>query len=274
MEIKNNKLIVVLGMHRSGTSAITRGLQVMGVRLGNRLMPPLEGNNPKGFFEDIDLNAMNIEMLSVIDSDWCHLAAIDSIDIQILRKQGYFLRASELLRQKVSGASVFGFKDPRVAKLLPFWKCVFSHCQINVSYVLALRNPLSVVKSLAKRDGIDAEQSYLLWLGHVITSLTGSAGDKRVIVDYDRLMRSPDQELMRIAKCTDLEIDPTELQSYKSEFLDQGLRNSVYDVNDLLSDAACPPLVREMYAVLLDVGSDKTQIEDPKFQKLIKHWAD
>jgi GT2 family glycosyltransferase len=272
MEMKNNKLIVVLGMHRSGTSAITRGLQVMGVRLGNRLIPPMEGNNPKGFFEDIDLNALNIEMLSAIYSDWCHLAAIDSIDVEILRKQGYFLFAIELLKQKVSAAPVFGFKDPRVAKLLPFWKEVIRHCQINVSYVLAVRNPLSVVKSLSKRDGIDAEQSYLLWLGHVITSLTGSAGDKRVIVDYDRLMLSPDRELMRIAKCTDLEIDPTELQSYKSDFLDQGLRNTVYDVNDLLSDAACPPLVREMYAVLLDVGSDKTQIEDPKFQKLIKHW--
>ena len=157
MKVKNDKLIVVLGMHRSGTSAITRGLQAMGVRLGNRLMPALEGNNPKGFFEDIDLNALNIEILSAIDSDWCHLAAIDSIDIQILRKQGYFLRASELLRQKISGASVFGFKDPRVAKLLPFWKCVFSHCQINVSYVWRCwRNPLSVVKSLGKRDGIDA----------------------------------------------------------------------------------------------------------------------
>src|SRR5665647_3705297 len=65
--IRPQKLIVVLGMHRSGTSAVTRGLQVMGVGLGDRLMPGLEGNNAKGFWEDIDLNALNIEMMSSID---------------------------------------------------------------------------------------------------------------------------------------------------------------------------------------------------------------
>ncbi len=274
MEMKNNKLIVVLGMHRSGTSAITRGLQVVGVRLGDRMMPPVEGDNAKGYWEDIDLNALNIEMLRTIDSDWYHLSAIDAIDVEILRKQGYFLRAIELLRQKVASATVFGFKDPRVAKLLPFWKEVFSHCQFDVSYLLAVRHPLSVVKSLAKRSGFETEQSYLLWLGHVITSLTGSAGDKRVLVDYDRLMQLPDRELMRIAKCTGLEIDSTELQSYKSEFLDQGLRHTVYELNDLLLDDTCPPIVREIYAALLDVASEKIKFEDLELQNEVVRWSD
>ena len=57
-------------MHRSGTSAITRGLQVMGVELGDNLMPALKGDNDKGYWEDIDLNALNIEMLSAIGSRW------------------------------------------------------------------------------------------------------------------------------------------------------------------------------------------------------------
>ena len=65
----NGRLIVVLGMHRSGTSAITRGLQVMGVELGDRMMPPVEGNNSKGFWEDLDLYALNIEILNNIGSD-------------------------------------------------------------------------------------------------------------------------------------------------------------------------------------------------------------
>ncbi|MFA5924755.1 MAG: rhamnan synthesis F family protein [Methylococcaceae bacterium] len=274
MKIKNNKLIVVLGMHRSGTSAITRGLQVMGVELGDRLMPPFEDNNPKGFWEDIDLNELNIEMLNAIDSDWYHLAAIGSIDVEILRKEGYFLRAAELLRQKVGSAPIFGFKDPRVAKLLPFWKEVFSHCQFDVSYVMAMRHPLSVVKSLAKRDGIEAGQSYLLWLVHVITSLTSSAGDKRVFVDYDRLMQSPDYELNRIAKHLNLKIDLTELQNYKAEFLDQGLRHTVYELNDLLLDDTCPPIVCEVYASLLDVASKKTKVDEVELQSKLVRWLD
>ncbi|MBW6521013.1 MAG: hypothetical protein K0A99_08410 [Desulfoarculaceae bacterium] len=272
--MKNNKLIVVLGMHRSGTSAITRGLQVMGVGLGDRMMPPIEGINSKGFWEDIDLNALNVEMLNAIDSDWFHLAAIGSIDVESLHEQGYYVRAVELLRQKVNSVPIFGFKDPRVAKLLPFWKGVFSYCQFDVSYVLVVRHPLSVIESLAKRDCFEAEQSYLLWLGHVITSLTESAGGKRVFVDYDRMMQSPERELSRIAKALDLEVDSTELQIYKNDFLDQALRHTVYELNDLLLDDTCPPIVSEIYAALLDVASENSKFDDLELQNKVLRWSD
>ncbi len=153
---KEKKLIVVLGMHRSGTSAITRGLQVLGASLGERLMPAIEGINDKGFFEDIEINAFNIELLSVIKSDWFYLSPVKEFQLEKLRREGYFLRAVALIQEKIKSEDIFAFKDPRVAKLLPFWKEVFSHCQINVNYVLALRHPLSVVNSLAKRDGFAA----------------------------------------------------------------------------------------------------------------------
>ena len=269
----DHKLIVVLGMHRSGTSAITRGLQVMGVSLGETLYGPLKEVNVKGFWEDIYLNDLDVEMLNTLGRDWHRLTAINRRDVEMLRNNGYFLRAVELLRQKVSSAPVFGLKDPRLTKLLPFWEEVFNHCQFYVGYVLAVRHPLSVVKSLSKRDSFDAEKGYLLWLGHVINSLTGSGSNKRVVVDYDLMMQSPDQELYRIAKTFGLTIDPIQLQIYKSEFLDQGLRHTVYQLNDLSLDAACPPLVREVYAALLDVASDKLQIDDPAFHKMIQHWA-
>jgi hypothetical protein len=273
MKIKSNKLVVVLGMHRSGTSAITRGLQVMGVALGDRMMPPSPSVNAKGFWEDIDLNALNIELLKAVDSDWQRLTAIDPIDVGVLRKHGYFLRAVELLRTKIHDIPVFGFKDPRVAKLLPFWKEVFTHCQLDVNFVVAIRNPLSVVKSLAKRDGIEPIQSYLLWLGHVIASLTGSAGSKRVLVDYDRLMQSTDDELNRMAKYLGLEVDPVESEQYSTEFLDGELRHTIYDLNDLMLDDACPPIVREVYGDLLDVASERKSFHCVELNKKIMRWS-
>ena len=274
MQIQRNKLVVVLGMHRSGTSTITRGLQTMGVALGDRMMPPVPGNNPKGFWEDIDLNALNIELLRCVDSDWQNLSAIDSTDVGVLRKQGYFLRAVELLREKVRSVPVFGFKDPRVAKLLPFWKDVFTHCRVEANFVVVVRNPLSVAKSLAKRDGIETARSYFLWLGHVITSLTGSADDKRVLVDYDRFMQAPELELNRIAKHLGLEIDATELCGYEADFLDQSLRHTIFDLNDLLLDETCPPLAREIYSTLLDVASEKAKFRGVEFKKKVTRWAD
>jgi len=272
--MKNSRLIVVLGMHRSGTSALTRGLQVMGVRLGDRMIPPIEGNNSKGFWEDIDLNNLNTAILRSIGSSWNHLEPITLNDVETLRNKGYFLRAFELLRQKVGDAPVFGVKDPRIPKLLPFWKGVFSHCQFDVSYILAVRHPLSVAKSLGKRDGFDSGKSYLLWLGHVLTSLTDIVGEKRVVVDYDRLMESPDREMIRIAKCVNLEIDPKALQFYKTEFLDQGLRHTVYDPDDLLLDNACPPIVHEVYTALLDVAADKANLDDVELQEKVARWSE
>jgi|GEM_PF-427217 len=271
--VEKNKLIVVLGMHRSGTSAITRGLKVIGVELGDNLLNPVAEDNKTGYWEDFDIQTLNIEMLSVIENDWHYLTPIQATDIEVLREKGYFLRAVELLRQKMDDAPVFGFKDPRVAKLFLFWKEVFSQFQLDVSYVLTLRHPLSVAKSLAKRNGFDTEKSYLLWLGHVIASLSGTVGEKCVLIDYDRLMQSPDFELNRIAKQLDLEIRPAELKIYKSEFLNDGLRHTLYDLNALLLDKACPPLVREIYVTLLDVALDKKKIDDSSLQKKVNIWA-
>ena len=272
--MSNARLIVVLGMHRSGTSAVTRGLQTMGVELGNRLMPAVEENNEKGFWEDIDLNTLNIEMLEAIGSDWYHLAPVEHIDVVQLIEKGFRDRAVELLRRKTDNVRVFGYKDPRVAKLMPFWEDVFSHCELDVDYVLVVRHPLSVARSLAKRDNIGTEQSYLLWLGYVVACLSAVAESVRVVVDYDCLMQSPEKELKRLAKNLDLTIDMAELKSYTYEFLDEGLRHTVFGLNDLMLDENCPPVVREVYLSLSDVAKDKTRLGEVTLMDRIGNWAD
>lgn len=271
---KEKRLIVVLGMHRSGTSAVTRSLQVMNVALGDNLMPALKDVNDAGFWEDLDIYTLNDELLNSIGSSWHHLSPIQHVDVDTLRTNDGFAKASTLLQQKLGKNEVFGFKDPRTAKLLPFWKEVFNECRVDVSYVLVVRHPLSVIKSLRKRDDFDAEKSYFLWLNHIVTSLSGSIGSKRVLVDYDKLMSFPKHELYRMANRLNLKIDPAELQRYESEFLNEALRHSLHEINDLRADDACPPLVREIYAALLDVASDKTDIDDPALQHLTGCWAD
>lgn len=267
------RLITILGMHRSGTSAITRGLNVLGVELGDRLMPPKEGNNAKGFFEDIDLNALNTEMLQTLGSDWHYLAPIEPGNVESLHQKGYFLRAVDLLRQKTADVSTFGFKDPRLSKLLPFWQQVFAHCGFDTGYVLAIRNPLSVAQSLAKRDGFNHEKSYMLWLGHVLASLSHTEAHSRVLVDYDHFLDAPQKSMEILSKRLALRLDPQALQFYQSEFLDKGLRHTLYDINDLAKDQACPPLVQELYAALLDSSRDIKQIDQPAFHARTALWV-
>ncbi|MEE9425926.1 MAG: hypothetical protein V3V18_13275 [Methylococcales bacterium] len=273
MDIKTQRVIAVLGMHRSGTSAISRAMRVFGIELGERLIPPIKDNNSKGFWEDFDILAINIEILNQLEWSWYHLGPINAGHVDFLRKKGILSRAAKVLEQKVGDAPVFGFKDPRVAKLLPFWHVVFEQCKFNVSYIITVRHPLSVAMSLTKRDDLDQTSAYLLWLGHVIPSLSSTANSSRVLVDFDRLIEQPDRELNRIATQLNLTVNSRELHEYKSEFLDKGLQHTVYCTKELDLDNQCPQLVREVYTTLLKVASDQLQLDDSKLLSLVDCWT-
>src|SRR5690606_11427368 len=132
----------------------------------------------------------------------------------------------------------------------PFWQSVFAHCAIQPLYLLALRNPLSVVKSLQKRDGMDAEQSYFLWIEHLLTCLPAIVDHGGLIVDYDQLMESAPAEIKRIAGHFGLTIEEDKLRDYQQSFLDKDLRHTAYKQEDLLLDQACPQLAQNIYREL------------------------
>lgn len=269
--IKQKRLIVVLGMHRCGTSAITRGLQVLGVDLGNRLMPLDSGNNDKGFWEDIDINALNVEMLNALNNDWHHLTLIGQQDMDLLKREGFFIRAAELIQQKTINTTLFGFKDPRISKLLPFWKEVFDNANYHVSYVLATRHPISVALSLAKRNGIDMEKSHLLWLIHMVKSLSGIINSNYLVVDYDKLMQDADHELNRIATKFDLKIDASEFESFKSEFLDENLRHALFTYEDLMHHDRTSDFLGDVFTTLTNMSVDY-QIDRDELKRKTEIW--
>lgn len=270
--IKDRKLIVVLGMHRGGTSAITRGLQAVGATFGDNLLDPHK-DNPKGYWEDRDIFNLDIEMLQAVKQDWSHIAPLEPHQVELLHRQGYFLRAVELLRAKTSNIPVFAFKDPRVTKLMPFWKEVFSHCQFNTRYLLVVRHPLSVVNSLLKRNNFRIERSYFLWLSQMLSGLANTNGQKRILVDYDRLLFDPAKEVTRIARSFDLEVDQAELENFAVNFLDQGLRHTCFTLEDMKLDTNCPQMVSDVYRHLLEVAADQLALEDPSLQEQLSQWG-
>lgn len=269
----NRKLVVVLGMHRSGTSAITRGLQAVGVGLGDKLMPPLAGVNEKGFWEDLEIVDLNVEMLATLKSDWHFLSAITSADVETLRAKGYVDRAAALLNTKLAQSPVYGFKDPRTSKLLPFWVEVFREIGVQPHYVLAIRNPLSIEKSLSKRDAFDPKKSYLLWIDHVVTSLAYAEHERMLVVDYDRLMQDPDSQMNRVAHFLGTKIDAQDLRLYKTEFLDTNLRHTVFGLADLQADPNWPPLLQEVYTTLLSASEDDSINGGRPPEALTNKWA-
>ncbi len=264
-------IIVVLGMHRSGTSATTRGLQVLGVELGNRLMAPTPGVNDKGFWEDLDICALNIAILKELGQDWHTLAPLCQKELASDRILSLKAQAAAVLHEKLEKNPVFGIKDPRLSRLLPFWKPIFDYLKVRASYVIVLRNPLSVIDSIKKRDGFPIEKIYYLWLEHCLSSFLETAGASRVVIDYDLLMDQPQTELRRIARALGLRFvaDSDALREYQGLFLEEALRHTRYSAEDLSLDVAAPKEVKKLYRILMSLSRDELRPDSPDILRAI-----
>ena len=259
------RVILVLGMHRSGTSSLTCALTTMGVNLGNNLLPPLAGVNPRGFFEDVEFLSLNVKILDFLKSDWHHLSPLQGNYITELASAGLLNEACKLVCRKFETTHLFGLKDPRIPKLLEFWKFVFDKCDISISYVICVRSPLAVADSLNHRDRLPEEKSLHLWLDHTLNSFSHTHSQDRVVVDYDRLLVAPRFELGRISKHLGLELKEDLAKTYISEFLDSSLRNSCRVLDEGIDFRSITSLVRRTYSISLSAASDQVDINDHSF---------
>lgn len=275
------KLVIVLGMHRSGTSAITRGLQVLGVDLGESLMPAASGNNEKGFFEDADIVSLNDRILGQAGRSW---SSLESIPAEMLTGPEYFdlrAEATAMLVAKLRSRERLGLKDPRLCMLMPFWKCVLDDLDVDVSFVIALRNPLAVARSLRARDGIVIEKGVALWGQHMLSAARATAGHQRVFVSFDHLMNNAVGELQRIAEKLDLPfpgVDSPEIQDYETNFLEDGLRHQLISDRELRRSGRASEIVADLFEKFLAMAEPaapgRLPNKDLDIEDLIHRFAD
>ena len=258
-------IVVVLGMHRSGTSVITKALETLGVNLGQNLLPAKKDNN-KGFFEDKDIYELNVTLLKALGHDWHTLSPVQPNELLNSSVSCFLDQAMDILRSKLVHTNLYCMKDPRIPRLLPFWLRVFSQLDARVSYVIACRNPLSVARSLKKRDGFDLEKGYILWLEHTLRSLTGTAGMTRVVVDYDCLMDKPVRELQRMANVLELEFDADahSVKKFQGKFLESSLCHTRYQQIDLGKDVLVPDDVKELHGILSKLADNSLSFDVPQ----------
>lgn len=245
--------VFVLGMHRSGTSALTRGLEVLGIELGNNLKEPVAADNEKGFFEDWALSIINDDLLALRGGQWDSLFTDEPGRETTDAVNALKLRALAAIDKEFGAARYFGFKDPRTCRTMPFWKDVLARAGIAPFYIIAFRNPLNVAKSLEKRDAMPRERAYYLWLLHTLSAIRNTEGENRVFVEYDDVVSNPRAVLEQIVAMIDdpqLAVDEAALRTYDREFLDPGLQHNRERASSLSLDNACPDLVRDVYAAL------------------------
>jgi GT2 family glycosyltransferase len=182
--------LVVLGMHRSGTSALTGMLHHLGVALGDRLMVATP-DNPRGYWEHLDVMRVDERLMAALGWTWDDIRPLPSGFENGEPSRAAMQELTAILLRDFAGATLWGFKDPRLCRLLPLWTALFTAERVEPRYLLALRHPLDVIASLQARDGMSAERAALLWLGHVLDAERATRGQRRAIVHYEELVGGP-----------------------------------------------------------------------------------
>ncbi|MBF0506790.1 MAG: hypothetical protein HQL09_08135 [Nitrospirae bacterium] len=252
------RAICILGMHRSGTSAITRSVNFLGAFLGEEDDICTYGpDNPTGFWESLELRLFNERLLYHLKTSW---------DTSLPLDEGWHLREDlqpfrneliDLIKKKFSDRNLWAWKDPRTSLLFPLWKDVLKELDIELLCVYAIRNPLDVARSLKKRNGFSCDKGFCLWLNYNISMLMAILTVPTVFVSYDRLLNNWESELRRCAETLKISWpkDDASLREKMNYFIRPDLRHSASMVTDLKKMDAPGPIV-ELYEFLLNLSED------------------
>ncbi|MFA6031471.1 MAG: hypothetical protein WC889_01040 [Myxococcota bacterium] len=179
--------ILVLGMHRSGTSAITRVLNLLGCVLPDKLIGAGDGNE-LGHWESVAAVTLNNEILVSAGSSWEDWGPINEDWRASALRAAMLDRVADVVNGHAALGPLFALKDPRLCRLADLWLEGMAAAGVEPLAILMLRHPGEVAASLENRDLMATGYGQLLWLRHVLDSECFSRGTRRVVCRYDQLM--------------------------------------------------------------------------------------
>ncbi len=220
------KCIFIVGMHRSGTSALTGILQLMGVELGRELMQAWP-DNPKGFFENNKIWKYNQKILKHFGSSWEDPFLYGGDWVSKHDVESFKPYIETLIEEEFADSPIFGIKDPRFCILFPLWKEICVSNKIDLLCVIPMRHPLEVARSLHKRNGFSIERGILLWFNYVFTAEDVTRGCPRVFLKFDDLFSNSEILLESIANSLGSKLPRLykDVQNDLNVFMDRGLKH-------------------------------------------------
>lgn len=185
----DTKAIIVLGMHRSGTSLLTGILHQSGIYLGEELFPA-QKDNPRGCWENKKVIKLNDEILSTFDLTYQSPQSLPDEWWNSDKMKLYKELIRDLIEKEFSGHHFIGIKDPRMCRLLPLWNLIFEELNINPVYILIYRNPFEVANSLFKRDNIYLQKGIFLWLRYNLEAEKLTRNQLRSFLSYTSILNN------------------------------------------------------------------------------------
>jgi hypothetical protein len=198
------RAVLVLGMHRSGTSALARIVSLLGAGAPANLLPPNDAN-PAGFWESRLVYELSEELLKAAGSSWDDWRPIEPDWLRGTEAAQFRARMNGVVQSEYAGSSLLAIKDPRICRLMTFWLELLRDMEIAPSALVVFRNPVEVAASLKQRDGFPAGKAMLLWLRHVLDAEYFSRGLPRGFLSYKDLMTDWRAALTRAGRQSGIE---------------------------------------------------------------------
>lgn len=212
MNSQGHSVVVVLGSGRSGTSLLMQVMFGFGLQVSENLIPA-NVSNTEGFFEDLEIKdiqadlyaCLNVPISVPLPESW-----LDTDCARLATK-----RLTKVLSLQLETASgIFGIKDPRISTFLPLWTRVFNPLRVVPKYILAVRQPSSVIVSFIRQYNTPGHVAELIWLLRTVEALENTAADC-FIAHYEDWFNKPESLAQGLLDYTGLgqtlEVDVSEI---------------------------------------------------------------
>jgi hypothetical protein len=225
---KQRTAMIVLGMHRSGTSALARVLNLCGAYLPANLRPPKLRNNPKGSWEPEEVVALNERILRHLGGAW------NVVDFELPEdalSDEFAHDVGALLAAEYGDRPTILIKDPRVCVLAPLWHAALVRAGYRPVYVVPIRDPLEVARSLHERGDMTVAEGLALWLRYMqrVVQFSDSGGAKIAWVRYTDLLDDWRGVVARIGRRLDVDLDIASRSDEVDRFVEPALRRQRAD---------------------------------------------
>ena len=254
---QKRQAILVLGMHRSGTSALGGAINALGVAAPKTILPPNHAN-PRGFWECAPLVTAHDELLASAGSCWHDWRQLNPRWIHSKAAERYHQEIKTILTDEFGDEPLIFIKDPRVCRFVPFMLSILAEMNVSLVAFLSVRNPLEVAYSLKRRDEIALPKSLLLWLRHVLEAEYHSRHMPRCFLQFEKLLIDWRYQMDRAAEKTGV-IWPAHSDRSDAkieQFLELDLHHEKSTFDEIQDHPRITSLVRETYRILATIATN------------------
>ncbi len=209
-------VVLIFGMHRSGTSFLANALAAAGVPFGPNLLSQSVPDNPDGYGEHAEVAEIQETLLRRLGRDWHGKSGSSPLPPGWMSWPDTLEahdRLTAVVRRELASQPLWAVKDPRTSRLLPLWLDILARARIRALPILCIRDPAEVARSLAERNRMPEEHARAIWLAHQADVLAVFGDTEFPVIDYASFLADTHRILAHTLEAVGVQPDPERLRA-------------------------------------------------------------